>query len=76
MITKTKDINIDYLEFLRKDKGIRQTDLSVNGLNKSESYYTVKVNTDVKFSTQDLIGIIDYLKLDHSEILTLLGVDQ
>lgn len=74
MINKIRDINIDYLEYIRKSKGIKQTDLS-KALNKSDSYYTVKVNTEVKFSTQDLIGIINYLALDSEQILQLLGVN-
>lgn len=74
MINKIRDINIDYLEYIRKSKGIKQTDLS-KALNKSDSYYTVKVNTEVKFSTQDLIGIINYLALNSEQILQLLGVN-
>ena len=74
MINKIRDINIDYLEYIRKSKGIKQTDLS-KALNKSDSYYTVKVNTEVKFSSQDLIGIINCLALDSEQILQLLGVN-
>lgn len=75
MITKTKDINIDYLEYLRKDRGLTQTNVSEQ-LDKYDSYYGGKVSNNVRFTTQDLIKLIDIFKLDHSEILTLLGVDQ
>lgn len=75
MINKVRDINIDYLEHIRKDRGLTQTKVS-EGLNKYDSYYTGKVNNNVRFTTEDLIKLIDIFKMDHSEILVLLGVDQ
>lgn len=68
-----KDINIAYLEYLRKDRGLTQVKVS-ELLDKYESYYGGKVNGDVRFTSQDIVQLIQILGMDHTEILTLLGV--
>ena len=68
-----KDINITYLEYLRKDRGLTQVKVS-ELLDKYESYYGGKVNGDVRFTSQDIVQLIQIFGMDHTEILTLLGV--
>lgn len=68
-----KDINIAYLEYLRKDRGLTQVKVS-ELLDKYESYYGGKVNGDVRFTSQDIVQLIQILGMNHTEILTLLGV--
>lgn len=68
-----KDINITYLEYLRKDRGLTQIEVS-KALNKCNSYYTGKVNNNMRFTSQDIVQLIQIFGMDHTEILTLLGV--
>lgn len=68
-----RDINIAFLEYIRKDRGLTQVKVS-NLLNKYDSYYTGKVNGDVRFNTQDLVQLIEILGMTNEEVLNLLGV--
>lgn len=68
-----KDINITFLEYLRKDRGITQVKIS-ELLGKYDSYYTGKVNGDVRFTTQDIVQLIQILGMTNDEILKMLGV--
>lgn len=72
MKTSRRDININYLEHLRKGRRILQTDISKE-LGFSECAYGSKVNGALRFTTQDLMAIIDYLNLSNDEVLRLLG---
>lgn len=69
-----KDINISYLEYLRKDRGLTQIEVS-KALNKSNSYYTGKVNNNMRFTTSDFMQLIQILGMTQAEILKVLGVD-
>lgn len=69
-----KDINITYLEYLRRDRGLTQIEVS-KALNKCNSYYTGKVNNNMRFTTSDIVQLIQIFGMTNDEILRVLGVD-
>lgn len=72
-MTMRDNINIAYLEFIRKDRGMTQTEVS-KALNKSNSYYGCKVNQNMRFTANDLVQLIQILGMTNDEVLKVMGV--
>lgn len=70
-----KDIDIEFLERLRKQHKYSCRYVS-HVLGKDyETYYRSRMLKIVKFNTQDLICLIDLYKLNQNEIMKLLGLE-
>lgn len=70
-----KDINIAYLEALRKSNGLTNKEVS-KALGKDyESYYRFKVKGRIKFNTQDLLSLIELYNLKQNDIMKLLNLN-